>query len=123
MKQRLAVVEYVRQYGIKPASRQFGLASPPSANGGATGSAQGSRGWCVSTLRGGGGESVTTLWRSSRRLDSSTNLARAARGRTWLERMHPVRVATETIQRVFRDIGVPYLMKTRRAPTEAAEAL
>lgn len=28
VKQRLAVVEYVRQYGIKPASRQFGLARP-----------------------------------------------------------------------------------------------
>ena len=28
VKQRLAVVEYVRQHGIKPASRQFGLARP-----------------------------------------------------------------------------------------------
>lgn len=25
VKQRLAVVEYAREYGIKPASRQFGL--------------------------------------------------------------------------------------------------
>jgi transposase-like protein len=28
VKHRLAVVEYVRQHGIKPASRQFGLARP-----------------------------------------------------------------------------------------------
>jgi hypothetical protein len=28
--------------------------------------------------------------------------------------VHDVRVATETIQRVFRDIGVPHLVKTRR---------
>ena len=28
VKQRLAVVEYVRQHGIKPASRQFGPARP-----------------------------------------------------------------------------------------------
>jgi transposase InsO family protein len=38
----------------------------------------------------------------------------ASRTRIWLERVHHVRVATETIQRVFRDIGVPHLMKTRR---------
>jgi transposase len=28
VKQRLAVVEYVKEHGIKPASRQFGLARP-----------------------------------------------------------------------------------------------
>lgn len=38
----------------------------------------------------------------------------ASRTRIWLERVHHVRVATETIQRVFRDIGVPHLVKTRR---------
>jgi transposase-like protein len=38
----------------------------------------------------------------------------ASRARIWLERVHHVRVATETIQRVFRDIGAPHLVKTRR---------
>ena len=38
----------------------------------------------------------------------------ASRARIWLERVHHVRVATETIQLVFRDIGVPHLVKTRR---------
>jgi hypothetical protein len=38
----------------------------------------------------------------------------ASRTRIWLERVHYVRVATETIQRVFRDIGVSHLVKTRR---------
>jgi transposase InsO family protein len=38
----------------------------------------------------------------------------ASRTRIWLERVHHVRVATETIQRVFRDIGIPHLVKTRR---------
>lgn len=43
----------------------------------------------------------------------------AGRTRIWLERVHHVRVATETIQRVFRDIGVPHLVKTRRRrPTQ-----
>jgi hypothetical protein len=32
-----------------------------------------------------------------------------ARGtRTWRERVHHVRVTTQTIQRVFRDIAVPH---------------
>ena len=67
------------------------------------------RDWCLSTLRAADAESVTTSWRSSPRRDGSTSLAQAAR-----ERVHHVRVATETIQRGFRDIGVPHLVKTRR---------
>jgi transposase InsO family protein len=38
----------------------------------------------------------------------------ANRTQIWLARVHQVRVATQTIQRVFRDIGVPHLVKTRR---------
>jgi hypothetical protein len=46
----------------------------------------------------------------------------ANRTQIWLARVHEVRVATETIQWVLRDIGVPHLVKTRRRP-EAAEAV
>ncbi len=43
----------------------------------------------------------------------------ASRTRLWLQRIHQVQVATETIQRVFCDIGVPHLVKTRRrCPTQ-----
>ena len=38
----------------------------------------------------------------------------ANRTQIWLARVHQVRVATQTIQRVFCDIGVPHLVKTRR---------
>ena len=38
----------------------------------------------------------------------------ASRTRIWLQRIHQVQVATETIRRVFHDIGVPHLVKTRR---------
>lgn len=38
----------------------------------------------------------------------------ASRTRLWLQRIHQVQVATETIQRAFRDIGAPRLVKTRR---------
>ncbi len=46
----------------------------------------------------------------------------ASRTRIWLERVHRVRVATETIQRVFPDIGAAPREDTA-APPEAAEAL
>jgi hypothetical protein len=39
--------------------------------------------------------------------------------RIWLERVHQVRVTARTIQRVFRDLGLPYLTKTpRRRPRQ-----
>jgi transposase-like protein len=38
----------------------------------------------------------------------------ANRAQIWLARVHQVRVATQTIQRVVCDIGVPHLVKTRR---------
>jgi transposase InsO family protein len=43
----------------------------------------------------------------------------AQRTQLWLRRVHEVRVAVGTIQRVFRDIGLPRLRRTRkRAPRQ-----
>ena len=43
----------------------------------------------------------------------------AARTRLWLLRVHQVRLAMRTIQRVFGDLGLPYLRRTRkRAPRQ-----
>ncbi len=43
----------------------------------------------------------------------------AARTRLWLLRVHQVRLAMGTIQRVFRALGLPYLRRTRkRAPRQ-----
>jgi len=38
----------------------------------------------------------------------------AARTQIWLARVHQYRVNTRTIQRVFRDVGMPYLIRARR---------
>src|SRR6266568_1709515 len=38
----------------------------------------------------------------------------AARTRLWLQRVHGIRLAMGTIQRVFRDIGMPRLRRTRK---------
>jgi transposase len=65
------------------------------------------------------GEDVVALITQARR----EHKFGANRAQIWLTRVHHVRVATETIQRVFRDIGVPHLVKTRRPPPEATEAL
>ena len=113
VKQRLAVVEYVREHGIKPASRQFGLARPTVR--------EWWRNWQQSGIQGlvpqyparrrrRIGEDVVALITQAR-LEHDFG---ASRTQIWLQRVHQVRVATETIQRVFRDIGVPYLVKTRR---------
>ena len=112
VKQRLAVIEYAKQSGIKPASRRFGLSRPTVQR------------WCRDWQRAGIqglvpryparrrrriGEDVVALITQAR-LEHQFGSGR----RIWLERVHHVRVATETIQRVFRDIGVPHLVKTRR---------
>ena len=38
----------------------------------------------------------------------------ASRTRTWLLRVHRIRTTTTTIQRIFRDIGVPRLQRVRK---------
>src|SRR2546429_187268 len=38
----------------------------------------------------------------------------AARTQLWLRRVHDVRVAMGTIQRIFRDLGIPRLRRTRK---------
>ena len=113
VKQRLAVIEYAKQHGIKPASRRFGLARPTVQQ------------WCRNWQRNGV-EGLVPRYPARRRRRIGENVVAlitqarlehqfgSGRTRIWLERVHHVRVATETIQRVFRDIGVPYLIKTRR---------
>ena len=113
VKQRLAVVAYARECGIKPASRHFGLTRVTI------------RQWCRNWQRAGP-QGLVPQYPARRRRRIGAHVVAlitqarlehefgANRTQIWLERVHQVRVATETIQRVFRDIGVPRLVKTRR---------
>lgn len=118
VKQRLAVVRYAREHGIKPASRHFGC-TPRTV-----------RTW-VRRWRANGEAGLVPKYpqQRKRRLPESTlaliRVARtehqfgAPRTRVWLERVHALRVNARTIQRVFRDIGIPLLTKTpRRRPRQ-----
>jgi transposase InsO family protein len=111
VKQRLAVVSYAEEYGVKPASRRFGLNRKTI------------RVWRERWRRDGDAGLLPRYppRRRRRRLDDRVvGLIRQARvehrygaGRTkiWLERVHQVQVTARTIQRVFRDLGLPYLTK------------
>jgi transposase InsO family protein len=118
VKQRLAIVGFAREHGIKPASRHFGFARRTV------------RTWLRRWKASGEAGLVPTYPRQKkRRLPATTieliRVARtthqwgAPRTRVWLERVHGLRVNARTIQRVFRDIGIPILTKTpRRRPRQ-----
>jgi transposase InsO family protein len=117
-KQRRRIVEYAQAHGIKPAGRHFGLDRRTV------------RRWLRRWLAGGEQGLVPRYpTRRKRRLPDATRelirLARvdhrygAARAEVWLHRVHQVHVSTGTIQRVFREIGVPVLTKTpKRRPRQ-----
>ena len=118
VKQRMVIVAYAREHGIKPASRHFGFARRTV------------RTWLRRWKAGGEAGLIPKYPRQKkRRLPAATieliRVARtehqwgAPRTRVWLERVHAVRVNARTIQRVFRDIGIPVLTKTpRRRPRQ-----
>jgi transposase len=118
VKQRQRIVEYAQAHGIKPAGRHFGLDRRTV------------RRWLRRWVAGGEQGLVPRYpTRRKRRLPDTTRelirLARvehrygAARAQVWLKRVHQVHVSTGTIQRVFREIGVPVLTKTpKRRPRQ-----
>jgi transposase len=113
VKQRLKVVVYAKAHGVKPAGRHFGLDRKTV------------REWRDRHRAHG----LAGLWpqypaRRRRRLAPEVvalvKLARtehqfgAARTRIWLQRVHGVSIATQTIQRLFRDLGLNRLASRRK---------
>ena len=118
VKQRLTVVTFARDTGIKTASRHFGLARRTV------------RTW-LRRWKAEGEAGLIPKYppKRKRRLPATTieliRVARvehqwgAPRTRVWLQRVHALHVNARTIQRVFRDIGIPILAKTpRRRPRQ-----
>lgn len=118
VKQRRRVVQYAEEHGQRAASRHFGLARRTV------------RSW-FRRWKAGGELGLVPLYRERRQRrvsDGILELARVARveyrwgstrTRIWLERVHKIRVNAKTIQRIFRDIGVPVLAKTpKRKPKQ-----
>jgi transposase len=108
--QRMEVVAYAKEHGIKPAGRHFGLARRTV------------RTWVRRWQAAGVAGLVPQYPRQrKRRLPESTieliRIARleyrwgAPRTRLWLERDHALKVNARTIQRVFCDLGVPVLAR------------
>ena len=113
VKQRLHIVKYAEAHGLRPASRHFGVGRHTV------------RDWLRRWKQGGDAGLVPRYPpRRRRRLSVETleliRLARtehrygAPRTQVWLKRVHDRHVNTRTIQRVFRDIGIPVLTRMRQ---------
>jgi len=113
VRQRLMVLHFARLHGPAAAGRRFGV------------SARTIRRWRV-RWRQDGLEGLVPRYprrrgrRVTPRVIELIGHARrelgygAARTHLWLRRVHDVRVAMGTIQRIFRDLGIPYLRRTRK---------
>ena len=110
---RLLVLEYAREHGPSAAGRHYGI------------SARTIRRWRKRWRRGGVEGLVPSYPRHRQRRvpAAAIELIRqarqelgygACRTRLWLQRVHGTRLAMGTIQRVFRDIGLPRLRRTRK---------
>jgi hypothetical protein len=89
VKQRLTVVEYVRQHGIKPTSRQGGWPGPPSGRNWRRASIQGLVPQCPARRRRRISEDVVALITQAH----VEQEAGTSRTRIWLQRVHQVRVS------------------------------
>src|SRR5215470_8625798 len=119
VRQRLAVLELAQQLGQKQAAERMGLC------------ARTIRRWQIRARQGGALGLVPRYpTRRRRRIPDSVVALVAharrelgygcARTQVWLRRVHHVSLAMSTIQRLFVELGLPYL---RRYPERAAQQL
>jgi transposase InsO family protein len=118
VKQRLGVVGYAREHALRAAARRFGLNRGTVRDWHNRWKALGSAGLVPAypprRHRRVGPETIELLRYA--RVDLRYG---APRTRIWLQRVHNIRLTTMTIQRVFRDLGLPRLTRTpRRRPRQ-----
>ena len=120
VRQRLMVLHFARLHGPTAAARRFGV------------SVRTIRRWRV-RWRAGGLAALVPRYprRRGRRItprvielvgQARRELAYGAqRTQLWLRKVHDVRIAMGTVQRIFRDLGLPRLRRTRkRVPPDEA---
>jgi transposase len=113
VKHRLKVLAYVQEHGIKPAARHFALSRVTVREWRDRHRAEGIRGLVPRyTARGSRriAPDVVPLVKQAR-LEHRFG---ADRTQIWLQRVHGIALAAQTIQRLFRDLGLQRLPSRRK---------
>lgn len=113
VKQRLVVIVYAEDHGVKPAGRHFGLSHKTVRRWRDRHRADGVLGLLPrypKRRRRRVAPEVIPLVQQAR----TDHRFGAARTRIWLQRVHGISVATQTIQRLFRDLGLNRLPSRRK---------
>jgi transposase InsO family protein len=113
VKQRLVVLAYAEEHGLKPAARHFALSRTTVREWRDRHRAQGFPGLLPrypKRRRRRVAVEVIPLVKVAR----TEHRFGAARTRIWLQRVHGISVATQTITRLFRDLGLSRLPSRRK---------
>jgi len=113
VKQRLVVISYAEDHGVKPAGRHFGLSHKTVRRWRDRHRADGVLGLLPrypKRRRRRVAPEVIPLVQQAR----TEHRFGAARTRIWLQRVHGISVATQTIQRLFHDLGLHRLPSRRK---------
>lgn len=113
VKQRLRVLAYAEEYGLKPAARHFALSCTTVRDWRDRRDAQGLAGLLPrypKRRRRRVAPDLLPLVKQAR-LEHRFG---ADRTRIWLQRVHGISIAAQTIQRLFRDLGLNRLSRRRK---------
>jgi transposase InsO family protein len=113
VKQRLKIVQYAEEHGVKPAGRHFGLDRKTVREWRDRHRELGVAGLLPrypKRRRRRVPTAVIPLVREAR----TEHRFGAARTRIWLQRVHGISVATQTVTRLFRDLGLNRLPSRRK---------
>jgi transposase InsO family protein len=114
VKGRLAVLRYASDYGVHAAADRFGLNRNTVRRWRRRWQTQGPLGYPAHRRRRILESTVQLIEHARRDLEYG-----AARIRIWLERVHRIRVAASTIQRICRQLGYPPIRRTpKRRPRQ-----